>query len=450
MVIEAGRHTIALDLHPRMTVITGVGDIERESLAGEFLGALGHSRPGVHVEVTTDEGRHLAVFRPTNGQARLVDVERAADVTPPEVDGGVDLYAAHGLDLATARRALKVTPADLATQARADVVMARLADLDQTALWAAAARVRVTDETLQAESTATGTAPEDAELIDRIEARHARVEGTLEAMSRSRRLARVVTTIGLLSTIPVAVLAPLMTLPIVGITMACLATAFLLQARVDRAQRAEQEALDAAGAESYLGFQVSRVDGLVTTDQARRRLLEAAAEHRTAAAHWFQLAGDTSVDWALEHHAEISTAARLRADVRSLGVMSSSAPGDGDLASDLAHALLGRMARARTLGDLGETFPLIVDEVFRKLDPGLKVPLLELLARSAGSPQVILLTADEEVASWARLEALTGTLSVLEPTPEAEPARTDDMARDMTGGATGDTMAGGVTDDMVV
>ncbi len=66
--------------------------------------------------------------------------------------------------------------------------------------------------------------------------------------------------------------------------------------------------------------------------------------------------------------------------------MSSSAPGDGDLASDLAHALLGRMARARTLGDLGETFPLVVDEVFRDLDPGLKVPLLELLARSAGQP----------------------------------------------------------------
>ena len=32
-----------------------------------------------------------------------------------------------------------------------------------------------------------------------------------------------------------------------------------------------------------------------------------------------------------------------------------------------------------------------------------------------------LLTADEEVASWARLEALTGELSVLEPTPDASP-----------------------------
>ncbi|WCO66697.1 hypothetical protein PO878_19580 [Iamia majanohamensis] len=427
MVIEAGRHTIALDLHPRLTVITGVGDLERESLAGELLGAMGRSRPGVHVEVTTDDGRHLALFRPASGQARLVDVERALDVTPTEADGGVDLYAQHGLDLATARRALKVTPADLTTQARADVVVARLADVDQTALWAAAARVRVTDEALQAESAAAGTAPEDAELIDRIEARHAQVEGALETMTRSRRLARLVTAVGVLGCIPALAIAPLLALPLVGITVATLAVAFLFKARVDRAQRAEQEALDAAGAESYLGFQVRRVDGLVTTDQARRHLLEAAAEHRAAAAQWFDLAGDTSVDWALEHHAEVSTAARLRADVRNLGVMSSSAPGDGDMASDLAHALLGRMARARTLGDLGETFPLVVDEVFRDLDPALKVPLLELLARSAGDPQVILLTADEEVASWARLEALTGSLSVLEPTPEPEPARAGDV-----------------------
>ncbi len=126
-----------------------------------------------------------------------------------------------------------------------------------------------------------------------------------------------------------------------------------------------------------------------------------------------------SVDWALEHHAEIAVAARLRADVRNLGVMSSTAPEQQDAVSDLAHALVGRLNRARTLGALGETFPLVIDEPFGGLDPALKAPLLEVLAQSAGRPQVILLTADEEIASWARLEALTGELAVLEPTPDA-------------------------------
>src|SRR5688572_21760520 len=179
MVIEAGRHTIALDLHPKLTVITGIGDLERESLAGELLGALGPSRPGVHVELTTDDGRHLAVFRPTNGRARLVDVDQSRDITPRDADGGVDLYSHHGIDMAGARRALKVTQADLTTLAQGDAVVQRLAEADQTALWAAAARVRVTDEALQAESAAAGTAPEDAEIIDRIERRHAQLETAL-------------------------------------------------------------------------------------------------------------------------------------------------------------------------------------------------------------------------------------------------------------------------------
>ena len=62
----------------------------------------------------------------------------------------------------------------------------------------------------------------------------------------------------------------------------------------------------------------------------------------------------------------------------------------------------------------------------------MKPPLLELLGRSSGNPQIIFLTEDEDVASWARLEALTGELAIVEPTPEhreerervaAEPAR---------------------------
>ncbi|CAN5912240.1 hypothetical protein BH23ACT2_BH23ACT2_09790 [soil metagenome] len=55
-----------------------------------------------------------------------------------------------------------------------------------------------------------------------------------------------------------------------------------------------------------------------------------------------------------------------------------------------------------------------------------KISLLELLARTSGSPQVILLTDHEEVANWARLEALAGEVSLVEP--ETEP-RTGDLAR---------------------
>src|SRR5215218_6206182 len=81
LVIEAGENTFTLDLHPRLTVVAGMGRIERDSLIGEIIGALGGSRPGVHVELEERRGRHLAVFRPSKGRARVVDVDRATDVT---------------------------------------------------------------------------------------------------------------------------------------------------------------------------------------------------------------------------------------------------------------------------------------------------------------------------------------------------------------------------------
>jgi hypothetical protein len=46
--------------------------------------------------------------------------------------------------------------------------------------------------------------------------------------------------------------------------------------------------------------------------------------------------------------------------------------------------------------------------------------LLELLGRSAGDPQIVFLTEDDDVASWARLEALTGELALIEPEPEQD------------------------------
>ena len=95
--------------------------------------------------------------------------------------------------------------------------------------------------------------------------------------------------------------------------------AFAYRARVSRAFDAEREALGEAGAQSYLGFQLQRVNGLVSSQENRRRLLAAAEDHRVAAARWTEIVGDVSVDWALEHHEAITAAARLRDDIHSIG-----------------------------------------------------------------------------------------------------------------------------------
>ena len=52
----------------------------------------------------------------------------------------------------------------------------------------------------------------------------------------------------------------------------------------------------------------------------------------------------------------------------------------------------------------------------------MKPELLELLMKASADQQVIYLTQDEDVASWARVEALTGAMSVVEPVSERTPA----------------------------
>ena len=67
LVIEAGDDTFSLDLHRRMTVIAGVGRLEREGLITELIGALGRGRSGVHLEIASDAGARYAIFRPAGG-----------------------------------------------------------------------------------------------------------------------------------------------------------------------------------------------------------------------------------------------------------------------------------------------------------------------------------------------------------------------------------------------
>ncbi|OWY60084.1 hypothetical protein B7486_71105 [cyanobacterium TDX16] len=51
-------------------------------------------------------------------------------------------------------------------------------------------------------------------------------------------------------------------------------------------------------------------------------------------------------------------------------------------------------------------------------DLGAKAPLLELVSRASLEQQIIYLTQDDEVASWARVESMTGALAIFEPSVE--------------------------------
>ncbi len=132
------------------------------------------------------------------------------------------------------------------------------------------------------------------------------------------------------------------------------------------------------------------------------------------AERWHELAGDVEVDWALAHREEIEAGASLRRRLAALELISSTVPDAGDdEAGELAGALVEALVRTRHAG--AEGLPLVLDDPFGAVDGSLKPLLLELVGQASRDQQVILLTSDDEVASWARLEALTGELGVVEP-----------------------------------
>lgn len=408
--------TLTLDLHPRLTVVGGIGQAERDSLLGELVGAMGGSRPGVHVEVTTREGRQLAAFRPTVGRAAVVDVTAARDVSDQlrGPDGRLDLLAPFGLDVAGARAVMRFGAADLAVAGHRDEVVDRLAAADQDRLWRAAEQLARSEGELTAEAEAVGSAPEDAELIEEVENRHARLEAAAERFDAVRRGTFVIGGTSGVLTLPTVV-----ALGAIGLGFAAVAVLGTIASVVSwrqmvAAQRAEERVLSEAGAQSYLGFQLQRVNGLLGDDDQRHRLMSAAEDRRQAASTWQALAGEVPVGWALAHRAKIESAARLRRDVDALGTLSASGPDVSHDESDaLSRALTGRLAELAELG--GEGLPLVLDDPLRDVEPSLKPLLLELLSHTAGAPQIVFLTDDEDVASWARLEALTGEVALVEP-----------------------------------
>ena len=421
LVIEAGTNSFTLPLHPRLTVIAGLGQVERDSLIGELVGALGSSRTGVHAEIVDDAGRHLAVFRPEGGRHRVVDIDDATDVSSSFADasGRIDLLAHHGVSLRDARRKMRFSPADLSTGTQGAGMIRELAGLDQARLWTAAEGLHRSDDELQRVAEEVGSAPEDAEVIDRIEQRHTRLEAAQERAERSRRKTFLAAVGSTLLAIPAAFSVQIVAFPLLLIALLSVLVSVWFRSSVSRAAKAEEEALSDAGAQSYLGFQIQRVNGLLSSEQHRRTLMNAAESHRQAVRAWRSIAGEVSVDWALDHREEIITAARARHDSHTVGALASTGPLiDDDRTADLARVVAARLHELRHLGIGGESFPLVLDDPLIELDKAMKPALLELLGRTDDAPQLIFLTQDEDVASWARLEALTGALSIVEPQPE--------------------------------
>lgn len=410
LVIEAGEHTFSLAFGDALTVIAGVGELEREGLLTELVSAMGTGREGVHLQVCSDAGNRFTIFRPIGGVTRVIDLDSSTDVTASfAADGEVDLLRRAGFDTRSARRHMRVTAADLGTRARDDHRVATLASLDQHRLWDVARKVREREERLAAEAAEAGSSLEDAETVGEIERRHREFEAAEQEHEKARRTSFLLAANLTMLAVPLATLvAPAAAFAALAGGIGVGGFSFRTWRRMEAARRLERDALEATGKSSYLAFHLHRVNQLMSDDIKRKALASAAEDHRAALLEWRVMAGEIPVDWAWANRAEIR---RCSDDRRG----ASAAEHAADSLGEVTAVLLARLARLRQIGPGGESFPAIVDDAVRDLPSDAKPALLDRLLQASTRQQVILLTDDADVVTWARGAVATGRVSLLEP-----------------------------------
>ncbi len=418
LVIDSGDHTFATDFHPKFTVLGGLDRAARTALAGELIDSLAGARPGVHLELDY-EGRSLTVFRPSSGRHRVIDTDSVADVTDQHLgaDGNIDLFSSLGVDRALGQRAIRVSRDDLVLRGATDELVNKLAAVDQEELWESAMRLKSAEALLEHVSSASGASPTDVALMDSVEQKHEELVEATKSYERVRLIALTIADLGAIAGLTMAFdRGASAGLPFLLITLVGIVLALWFRRNVSKAEEAEREVLANTGASDYASFHVERVNALLEGDAERRQFMRAVTSHRQASQAWQDVAGDVSLQFAMDHVDEIRTAASLHAGVRSLQHLSEDAPElPSEGAAELAQALLSRIDAVRALTAGAETLPLVIDDAMEDLEPTVKPMLLELLAKTAGQPQMILLTADEDVLSWARIEGMTGEVAVVEP-----------------------------------
>ena len=197
LVIEGGGASYSLDFHPQLTVIAGVGQIERDGIVNELIGALGATRAGVHAEIVSDNGHRFAVFRPLNSHHRVISVDTARDVSDRfrNANGEIDILARAGLDTRTARRRCRLGAGELRSSGQLDMLLAQLATKDAGELYLRANAAVHAETSLRDVADETGAQPEDARIVQQVEDRHNEFLGAQRRAEHVRRITFAVATL---------------------------------------------------------------------------------------------------------------------------------------------------------------------------------------------------------------------------------------------------------------
>jgi len=286
------------------------------------------------------------------GGAERLDATAAAraatlpDAVPAELDALVDALAdalAHRDSLDHRLQALAVAK----LPAPSDLLVGELGLLDQVALWECADRLlTAADEVHRVQVSLGGLGGDEGTaapiVITDMELAHRDLEDAERAAEAVRVPGVAGTALGVTVMLAGTINAPLL-IPLGVLIAASVGTVALLlpKSRVAKAAAIERAALDRAGAPSYLGFHLRRVDAAV--DPSVRGTVEAASiELREATNTWVELVG---------HDVDVHRAKALEGEVQSYNIALRNLGGAADeieqLRTDLAEQAEPAVVEAR-------------------------------------------------------------------------------------------------------
>ncbi|MPY92361.1 MAG: hypothetical protein GEV08_04610 [Acidimicrobiia bacterium] len=410
LVIEDTDSTLAVDFHPALTVASHENPAVRHRFMNGLIQGLGPARDGLHLEFTDTAARHLAVFRPYGARHQVVDIDAAADLTEEFAGPGdqVDVLGRAGLDVGGATRLMRVNANQIDrgsdTGTDNDRLARQLAAVDQAQLWMTAEQLAAAKARLRAltDSQATVAVDRARDYQSAVEARMvtARAEAAhWRILKLGLGIAGVLVAIAVVLFLVEGLLNDDSWTARAMLVLAAVAAALTLwdRRKLLRARQLERRALAATGTTSFSSL--SRSVGPLADDTTRAAVLAAAQEHEPFAARFRIVAGGAPLDWALAHRRVIEELA-LRRRHSTPFLSPDLAADDGSLA-DSARVLVDRVVELREVGVEREPFPLLLDEPFIGLDPGDTVRLLETVRRLAHSHQIVLVTGDPNIESWA-------------------------------------------------
>lgn len=249
----------------------------------------------------TEASDHLAAMVERFGGADRLDVADVApaaalpDEAPADLGSLVEAVTAAEADRDALDHRLQVL-AVAKLPAPSDLIVGELGLVDQAVLWRSADRlIAAADEVQQVQVSLGGLGGEEGGtapvVIEDMEDAHRSHDEAVRAAEAVRLPGVAGTGLGLAVATAGAVGVPIL-IPLGLVIAAAVGTFTLLlpRCRIRQAAAAERTALERAGAPSYLGFHLRRVDATVDPT-VRGRVEEASAEHRAALAAWVELVG---------------------------------------------------------------------------------------------------------------------------------------------------------------